>query len=168
MDLWETHKNLVYWWAQELAKRMGVTQGDLIGIVWIRFNICAKKWTPAKGDFAVYFAYRLDSLAKSKLRWDSERYYRSTESSGQHRDRGYECKLSDHEPYYEMDHFEEYLDGLDPRAQEIMRLRFQHGFTFEEISRRMGITKQWVHQLYTNAMEELRHDLHSNGRLESD
>lgn len=50
----------------------------------------------------------------------------------------------------------EAIRGLDPRLQEIFRLRFEEQLTLDEASEQLGITRERVRQLEARAMKSVR------------
>ena len=59
-------------------------------------------------------------------------------------------------------HLEKALDSLDPRQQELIRLRQQEKQTFAEIGVRLGWSEEAARKQWTRALEELRTVLGEN------
>jgi len=55
----------------------------------------------------------------------------------------------------------EALDGLTPREQRILRMRFGIGgagdHTLEEVGKEFGVTRERIRQIEAKALEKLRH-----------
>jgi RNA polymerase sigma-B factor len=55
------------------------------------------------------------------------------------------------------------LDGLDPRAKQILLLRFFKNMTQSQIAAEVGISQMHVSRLLTRTLDQLRSSLHGDG-----
>ena len=80
-EAWKDYSNLLWWWANKLAKAFGGPASKYIGFLTIKLAKALKYYRPELGAFSTYFSRKtyteaMYAVVRPESEWASVRYHK--------------------------------------------------------------------------------------------
>ncbi len=160
------HKQMIFWIANRLCKKLKCDPADLLGTLTLLFNRALHSYDPAKSKFSTYLAWACFRLTERHWnRYETERRFARYRTDRSHQqdtplitaltDELHACLPSPEEK----EGFAEMVTSLEGRHKAVVEMCFRDKLTVRQVGEKLGVRKSRASKIRREAIEQLREEM---------